>query len=140
MPPALDLLQDPLLRTAPVIEGFKVLPPVVLYSKLGQGGMGAVYRGHHVKLDLPVAVKCLKPELTSEDGEYVKRFQREARLAAGIVHQNVVSVKEMHETHGIHYLVMELVTEGAARAAGRGCSGAFRPAERAAPSAGDMSS
>jgi hypothetical protein len=78
MPPDQNLLADPLLRTAPTLEGFKVLPPVVLYSKLGQGGMGAVYRGHHVKLDMQVAVKCLKPEL-SADAAYVKRFS--AKLA-----------------------------------------------------------
>lgn len=104
-----DLLDDPLLRDAPIVEGFKVLDPAVLYAKIGRGGMGAVYRGRHFKLDLDVAVKCLKPALVAEDADFVKRFEREARLAASIAHQNVVRVMDVHEKNGIHYLVMEFV-------------------------------
>jgi len=103
------LLQDPLLRDAPIVEGFKVLDPAVLYAKVGRGGMGAVYRGRHLKLDLDVAVKVLKPALVAEDADFVKRFEREARLAASIVHQNVVRVMDVHEKNGLHYIVMEFV-------------------------------
>jgi formylglycine-generating enzyme required for sulfatase activity len=104
-----DLTNDPLLRDAPTIEGFKVLDPAVLYQKLGTGGMGAVYRGRHYKLDLDVAVKCLKPELAAAEPEFVKRFEREARLCASIAHQNVVRVMDVQEKNGLHYLVMEFV-------------------------------
>lgn len=104
-----QLLADPLLRDAPVVEGFKVLEPAVLYAKVGAGGMGAVYRGRHFKLDLDVAVKCLKPALLQEEGDFVKRFEREARLAASIAHQNVVRVMDVQERNGLHYLVMEFV-------------------------------
>ena len=104
-----QLLADPLLRDAPVVEGFKVLEPAVLYAKVGAGGMGAVYRGRHFKLDLDVAVKCLKPALLQEEGDFVKRFEREARLAASIAHQNVVRVMDVQEKNGLHYLVMEFV-------------------------------
>ncbi len=104
-----DLTQDPLLRPAPVVEGFKVLEPAVLYARVGKGGMGAVYRGRHYNLDLDVAVKCLKPSLVDEDEDFVKRFEREARLAASIAHQNVVRVMDVLEKNGLHYLVMEFV-------------------------------
>jgi hypothetical protein len=104
-----DLLRDPVLRDAPTVAGFKVLEPVVLYDRLGGGGMGSVYRGRHLTLDLDVAVKCLKPSLAAEDEDYVRRFEREARLAACIAHQNVVRVMEVQQRHGIHYLVMEFV-------------------------------
>jgi formylglycine-generating enzyme required for sulfatase activity len=104
-----DLCSDPLLRAAPTIEGFKVLDPVVLFQKLGQGGMGAVYRGRHCKLDLDVAVKCLRPSLADEAPEFALRFEREARLAASLGHQNVVRVLDVHRRHGIAYLVMEYV-------------------------------
>ncbi|MEZ6037043.1 MAG: bifunctional serine/threonine-protein kinase/formylglycine-generating enzyme family protein [Planctomycetota bacterium] len=107
--PAQDLLGDPLLRDAPTLEGFKVLDPAVLYAKIGQGGMGAVYRGRHFKLDLDVAIKCLKPSLAAEDPDFVRRFEREARLAASIGHQNVVRVMDVQEHEGLHYLVMEFV-------------------------------
>ena len=104
-----ELLRDPLLRAAPTIEGFKVLDPAVLYAKVGQGGMGAVYRGRHCKLDLDVAVKCLKPQLAAESPEFVARFEREARLAASLAHQNVVRVMDVQQRDGLHYLVMEFV-------------------------------
>ena len=104
-----DLLQDPLLRAAPTLEGFKVLDPAVLYAKVGQGGMGAVYRGRHCKLDLDVAVKCLKPSLAAESPDFVARFEREARLAASLAHQNIVRVMDVQQRDGLHYLVMEFV-------------------------------
>jgi formylglycine-generating enzyme required for sulfatase activity len=108
-PAATDLLHDPLLRTAPVIEGFKVLDPAVLYQKVGQGGMGAVYRGRHCKLDLDVAVKCLKPSLAADSPEFIARFEREARLCASLAHQNVVRVMDVRQQDGLHWLVMEFV-------------------------------
>ena len=109
IPPADSLLDDPLLRDAQTIEGFKVLDPAVLYAKVGQGGMGAVYRGRHCKLDLDVAVKCLKPSLAAESPEFVARFEREARLCASLAHQNVVRVMDVQQKAGLHYLVMEFV-------------------------------
>jgi len=110
-----NLQSDPLLRDAPTIRGFKVLDPAVLYAKVGQGGMGAVYRGRHFKLDIDVAVKCLRPSLADESPDFAERFEREARLAAQLTHQNVVRVMDVHKKHGIHYLVMEFVTGENAR-------------------------
>ncbi|MCU0866433.1 MAG: serine/threonine protein kinase [Planctomycetes bacterium] len=104
-----DLLRDPLLRDAPVVEGFKVLDPAVLYAHIGKGGMGAVYRGLHCKLNLDVAVKCLMPSLAAEDPSFIERFEREARLAASLTHQNVVRVMDVQNHRGLHYLVMEFV-------------------------------
>jgi formylglycine-generating enzyme required for sulfatase activity/serine/threonine protein kinase len=113
--PPNDLLSDSMLREAPAVHGFKVLDPVVLYAKVGAGGMGAVYRGHHLNLDVEVAVKCLKPSLAAEDPDFVKRFEREARIAASIDHQNVVRVKDVREKNGLHYLVMDFVRGETAR-------------------------
>jgi len=113
--PPNDLASDPLLRDVPTIAGFKVLEPAVLYAKVGAGGMGAVYRGRHFKLDLDVAVKCLKPSLADDAPEFVARFEREARLAASLAHQNVVRVMDVHHKHGVHYLVMEFVRGETAR-------------------------
>jgi serine/threonine-protein kinase len=104
-----DLLSDPLLRDAPVVEGFKVLDPAVIYARIGKGGMGAVYRGLHCKLNLDVAVKCLMPSLAAEDPGFIERFEREARIAASLTHQNVVRVMDVQNHRGLHYLVMEFV-------------------------------
>ncbi len=58
---------------------------------VGRGGMGVVYRAHDIELERPVAVKVLAPERT-HDPDYRRRFKREARLAAGLQHPNVVPV------------------------------------------------
>jgi len=106
---------DATLKLANEVEGYKVLPPCVLYGKIGQGGMGAVYRGRHLNLDIDVAIKCLKPDLTGEDEQFVVRFRREARSAARINHQNVIRVFDVSEERGLHYIVMELVQGETAR-------------------------
>ena len=112
--PAEQLHADPLLHRAPVLEGFKVLDPAVLYAKIGTGGMGAVYRGRHLNLDCDVAVKVLKSDL-AEDEQFVFRFEREARMAARIKNDNVVQVLDVRQREGIHYLVMEFVKGETAR-------------------------
>ena len=103
------LLGDSLLKGAPVVDGYKVLEPCVLYEKLGAGGMGAVYRGRHLNLDIDVAVKCLKASLADEDEQFVSRFQREAKIAAQISDANLIRVFDVAYRHGVHYLVMEFV-------------------------------
>jgi serine/threonine protein kinase len=108
-------VDDGNLARAIEVEGYKVLPPCVIYGKIGQGGMGAVYRGRHLNLDIDVAVKCLKPELVGGDDQFVVRFRREARAAAQINHQNVIRVFDVAEDQGLHYLIMELVQGESAR-------------------------
>jgi predicted ATPase/Tfp pilus assembly protein PilF len=104
-----DPCKDPLLVKVPEVEGYKVLGPCILYEVLGRGGMGVLYRGRHLNLDVDVAVKCLDPGLLVRDEEFVFRFQREARLAARMNHANVVRVYDVSESSGVHYLIMEYV-------------------------------
>ncbi|HEB52385.1 MAG TPA: serine/threonine protein kinase [bacterium] len=110
-----DLRADPLLSQTTEVKGYKVLPPCVLYARVGAGGMGAVYRGHHLNLDIEVAVKCLKPSLADDDPTFVDRFRREGRSAARINHQNVIRVFDVAEHLGLHYLIMEFVQGETAR-------------------------
>jgi serine/threonine protein kinase len=100
---------DPLLKAAPLLYGFKVLPPVVLIERLGEGAMGSVYRGRHLNLDIDVAVKCLKAELLAQNPEYVARFQREAKIAASINQENLVRVLDTLQDYDCCYTVMEFV-------------------------------
>lgn len=109
------LRDDPLLSAVPEVDGYKVLEPCVLYSKIGEGGMGAVYKGRHANLDIDVAVKCLRQLLADRSEDFVERFQREARIAAGIHHQNLVQVYDVSHRSGVHYLVMEYVSGETAR-------------------------
>jgi serine/threonine protein kinase len=79
-----------------------------LEDVLGQGGMGAVYRGVQLALDKPYAIKVLLPSLTS-DPLFVARFRQEARIAAAIGHPGIVEVFDYGVEDGIAYYVMELL-------------------------------
>ena len=82
-------------------------------EKIGQGGMGKVYRATHIHMDTVVAVKVLHTELAS-DHIALERFRREARAAAQLHHPNVVAVTDFGVTldNSTAYLVMEFL-EGA---------------------------
>jgi len=76
---------------------------------IGRGGMGAVYRAHHILMDKPVAVKVLRAELAS-DTEAVARFHREARSASRLDHESIIRVTDFGQTDdGLLFLVMELL-------------------------------
>ncbi|MGI8778233.1 MAG: Stk1 family PASTA domain-containing Ser/Thr kinase [Acidimicrobiales bacterium] len=75
---------------------------------LARGGMAEVYLAHDQLLDRPVAVKVLFPEL-AHDVNFVERFRREARAAAGLNHHNIVSVYDFGEDEGSYFIVMEYV-------------------------------
>ncbi len=79
-------------------------------EKLGQGGMGAVYRGEQHSVNRQVAIKVINTSLVS-DPEVIKRFLREAKLASRLAHPNAVGVLDFGQTDdGVFFLVMELVT------------------------------
>ena len=77
-------------------------------SRVGKGGMGIVYRGRHLKLDVDVAIKFLHPHLTQETG-VADRFLREARLAARIDSSAIVRVYDCGEVDGHFYIVMDYI-------------------------------
>jgi serine/threonine protein kinase len=77
-------------------------------SVLGEGGMGVVYRAHDEARDRTVAIKCLHTNL-SGDAQIRRRFAREARVLAALVHPNVVAVYDLVEHEHILAIVMEFV-------------------------------
>jgi eukaryotic-like serine/threonine-protein kinase len=80
-----------------------------ILEKLGQGGMGAVYRATQHSVGREVAIKVVNAHLVS-DPEAIKRFLREAKLASRLGHPNAVTVIDFGQTDdGVFYLVMELV-------------------------------
>lgn len=80
-----------------------------LDSRIGSGGMGAVYRATHLLIDRPVAVKVLNPRYV-EDEAAQTRFRREARAAGRLQHANAVTVTDFGTTQdGLVYIVMELL-------------------------------
>lgn len=86
----------------------QILANCRIMSKLGQGGMGSVYRAVHTTLGRPIALKVLPVEFTRSP-EYVARFMREARAVANLSHPNIVNVHDAGEQNGIYYIAMELV-------------------------------
>ena len=79
-----------------------------ILAELGRGGMGVVYKAYEVSLNRIVALKVL-PERLSEDRAFVKRFQREARVAAQLVHPNIVTIHAVGEDADQHFIAMEYV-------------------------------
>ncbi len=88
--------------------GQVVLDRYVIEDEIGAGSMGAVYKGRHVKLGRPVAIKVLHDELVHEQG-MLARFRREAHVAAKLSHPNVIGVLDVGESAGRQMMVMELV-------------------------------
>ena len=79
-----------------------------ILKPIGEGGMGRVYLGEHVKMNRQCAIKVMSPALVN-DHESAARFAREASNAARIIHPNVAAVFDYGESDGIVYLVMEFV-------------------------------
>ncbi len=80
----------------------------LLVEKIGEGGMGVVYRGRDVRLDRDVAIKVLRPEMAS-DPERLTRFEREAKAVAALNHPNIASIYQIDEADGVIFIAMELV-------------------------------
>src|SRR3990170_584720 len=76
-------------------------------AKLGEGGMGVIYRAHDTLLNRPVAIKSLVPALAGEEG--IKRLLREAQAAAQLTHPNIVSVHDVIDDGAQRLIVMEYV-------------------------------
>ncbi len=84
------------------------LGPYHVLAKLGQGGMGEVFRAHDTRLQRDVALKLL-PESLAMDPVSTERFQREARAVAALSHPNIVTIYSVEEIDGRHLLTMELI-------------------------------
>jgi tRNA A-37 threonylcarbamoyl transferase component Bud32 len=76
---------------------------------IGEGSAAIVYKGHHLALDIPVAVKILNPFQKKTGTQMAKRFLKEARVIARIKHENIVAVMNAGEEKGRSFIIMQYV-------------------------------
>ena len=93
--------------TSPVVLGH-TLGHYRIISKIGEGGMGEVYRATDTRLGRDVAIKIL-PKAFTRDPERLARFEREARVLASLNHPNIATIHGIEEAEGVRYLVLELL-------------------------------
>lgn len=87
----------------------KVVGGCKIVEKIGKGGMGAVFKGHHINLDIPVAVKFLPKSFARKSKKNIDRFIQEARSAARLQHQHIIGVLNVGFDRGLHYIIMQYV-------------------------------
>ena len=85
-----------------IISHYKIL------EKLGEGGMGVVYKAEDTKLDRPVAIKVLPPHLSGSE-QNKARFMQEAKAAAALNHPHILGIYDVDEHEGSMFLVLEYI-------------------------------
>ena len=86
----------------------KTLSHYKVIEKIGQGGMGEVYRAEDTNLSREVAIKVL-PEQFTKDPQRLARFEREAKLLASLNHPNIAAIYGLEAADGVRFLALELV-------------------------------
>lgn len=86
----------------------KTLKHFQIEKLLGKGGMGVVYLGQDTRLNRPVAIKILRPDLTANKDRQ-RRFLQEARAAASITHPAIAQIYDVDEADGMTFIAMEYI-------------------------------
>ena len=115
-----DFLEDPAIRVAAKAMAQadtgdaadwmcgQTISHYCILKKLGRGGMGVVYRARDTRLNREVAIKTLSLDHFSQP-DALARFEKEARAACALNHPNIVTIYELGQMNGTHYIAMELV-------------------------------
>ena len=79
-----------------------------IVAKLGEGGMGVVYKARDLRLDRFVCIKVLRPEQLTDESRK-QRFIQEAKSASSLNHPNIITIHEIDQADGTDFIVMEFV-------------------------------
>src|SRR3989449_7604880 len=104
--PAADIATELLAQTESQLCSGQSIGFYKIVSLLGEGGMGEVYLAQDTRLGRQVALKRLPAQFTL-DAERVRRFEQEARAASGLNHPNILTIYEINEVDGQHFIATE---------------------------------
>ena len=107
---ARELAEEAARRPQETVVG-RTLLHYSIVEKIGEGGMGVVYRAHDPRLGRDVAVKVLPAAFTA-DADRLRRFEHEARASAALNHPNILAVYDIGSQDGSPYIVSELLRGG----------------------------
>src|SRR5215471_870664 len=96
------------MRRGRLPNGMRLGKRYEIVQMLGEGGMGAVYKARDLELDRLVALKVIRPEL-STDQKTLHRFKQELILARQVTHKNVIRIFDFGSHQGTKYITMEFV-------------------------------
>src|SRR5262245_27756594 len=102
-----EILANEVTSPAPQLIG-RELANYRIVSLLGRGGMGEVYLAEDKRLRRKVALKLLPAQFTN-DAERVRRFEREAKAASATNHPNILTIYEIRQAEGLHFIATEFV-------------------------------
>ena len=106
--PAYEAAADLILETKPAISTGQTIGHYRIIAPIGKGGMGEVYLASDTKLDRKVALKLLPAEFTDHK-ERLRRFIQEARAASSLNHPNIITIHEIGEANGAHFIATEFI-------------------------------
>src|SRR5713101_2872779 len=94
---------------SPEASQWPVVPGYTILAKLGQGGMGQVFKAKQDRLDRLVTLKIIRQECVSQDPHALRRFQQEAQAAAKLTHPNIIVIYDFNQVESTYYIAMEYV-------------------------------
>jgi serine/threonine protein kinase len=106
--PAVEIAADLFANTTPESFEGKTIGTYQVLLLLGKGGMGEVYLAHDLKLRRKVAIKVL-PQQFLRDAMRVKMFEREARAASALNHPNIITIFDIGQFDGAHFIATEFI-------------------------------
>ncbi|MBA3357299.1 MAG: protein kinase, partial [Pyrinomonadaceae bacterium] len=106
--PAFEAAAEMIADTQPALAVGQVFGYYQIVALLGRGGMGEVYLASDTKLDRKVALKLLPAEFTNHK-DLLRRFIQEAKAASSLNHPNIITIHEIGQTDGVHFIATEFI-------------------------------